>query len=70
MTLTFPQESDEYLKAALDEERVILSKAEYDSFVEGERRLQHELEHLKCEKEHLSVECESLKNQITSLKTG
>ncbi|XP_063604529.1 protein lava lamp-like isoform X5 [Penaeus indicus] len=64
------QESDEYLKAALDEERVILSKAEYDSFVEGERRLQHELEHLKCEKEHLSVECESLKNQITSLKTG
>lgn len=63
-------ESDEYLKAALDEERVILSKAEYDSFVEGERRLQHELEHLKCEKEHLTVECESLKNQITSLKTG
>nr|XP_027210987.1 uncharacterized protein LOC113804322 [Penaeus vannamei] len=46
------------------------SKAEYDSFVEGERRLQHELEHLKCEKEHLTVECESLKNQITSLKTG
>ncbi|XP_042862247.1 myosin-9-like isoform X10 [Penaeus japonicus] len=64
------QESDEYLKAALDEERVILSKAEYGSFVEGERRLQHELEHLKCEKEHLSVECESLKNQITSLRTG
>ncbi|XP_042862243.1 myosin-9-like isoform X6 [Penaeus japonicus] len=63
-------ESDEYLKAALDEERVILSKAEYGSFVEGERRLQHELEHLKCEKEHLSVECESLKNQITSLRTG
>lgn len=64
-----PQESDEYLKAALDDERVSLSKLEYDSIVEGERRQQQELEHLKCEKEQLMLECDSLKDKIRTFTT-
>ncbi|XP_042204590.1 uncharacterized protein LOC121854184 isoform X4 [Homarus americanus] len=64
------QESDEYLKAALDDERVSLTKLEYDSIVEGERCLQRELEHLKCEKEQLILECESIKDQFRKYSSG
>ncbi|KAK8731651.1 hypothetical protein OTU49_007407, partial [Cherax quadricarinatus] len=64
------QESDEYLKAALDGERVNLSKLEYDSIVEGERCLQRELEHLKCEKGQLILECDSLKEQMRKYRSG
>lgn len=59
------QESDEYLmRVALDEQRVSLSKVEYDSIMESERRLRQELEHIKCDKQQLVLESESLKNQI------
>ncbi|XP_071547475.1 uncharacterized protein [Panulirus ornatus] len=64
------QESDEYLKAALDDQRVSLTKLEYDSIVEGERRLQQELEHLKCEKEQLMLESDSLKDQMRTYTTS
>lgn len=59
------QESDEYLmRVALDDQRVSLSKVEYDSIVESERRLRQELEHIKCDKQQLALECDSLKNKI------
>ncbi|KAK7074729.1 hypothetical protein SK128_027130 [Halocaridina rubra] len=63
------QESDEYLKSCLDE-RVVLSKLEYDGIVEGERCLQRELEHLKCEKDQLSIDCEALREQIRTYKAS
>nr|XP_045623165.1 protein lava lamp-like isoform X3 [Procambarus clarkii] len=63
-------ESDEYLRAALDEERVSLSKLEYDSILEGERCLQGEIEHLKCEKDQLMLECDSIKDQMRKYRSG
>lgn len=63
------QESDEYLRTCLDE-RVVLSKLEYDGIVESERCLQRELEHLKCEKDQLGLECEALRGQIRDYKAS
>ncbi|XP_063862381.1 uncharacterized protein LOC135101930 isoform X4 [Scylla paramamosain] len=58
-------ESDEYLmQSTLDQEQVTLSKTEYDSIVESERRLRQEMEHLKCDKQQLALECDTLKTQI------
>ncbi|XP_045138182.1 protein lava lamp-like isoform X4 [Portunus trituberculatus] len=59
------QESDEYLmQSTLDQEQVTLSKTEYDTIVESERRLRQEMEHLKCDKQQLALECDTLKTQI------
>ncbi|XP_068202288.1 uncharacterized protein [Palaemon carinicauda] len=63
------QESDEYLRTCLDE-RVVLSKLEYDGIVESERCLQRELEHLKCEKDQLGLECDTLRDQIREYKAS
>ncbi|XP_045138190.1 rootletin-like isoform X11 [Portunus trituberculatus] len=58
-------ESDEYLmQSTLDQEQVTLSKTEYDTIVESERRLRQEMEHLKCDKQQLALECDTLKTQI------
>lgn len=71
MRRIFIQESDEYLmQSTLDQEQVTLSKTEYDTIVESERRLRQEMEHLKCDKQQLVLECDTLKTQIRTQSSG
>ncbi|XP_076028871.1 uncharacterized protein LOC143017827 isoform X3 [Oratosquilla oratoria] len=62
------QESDEYLCAAIEEDRVTLSKLEYDSFVLAERKLQQECEHLKYERQQIEQETRLLKLENKELR--
>ena len=52
------------MQPTLDEQQVNLSKTEYDTIVESERRLRQEMEHIKCDKQQLALECDTLKTQI------
>ncbi|KAK4305379.1 hypothetical protein Pmani_022723 [Petrolisthes manimaculis] len=62
------QESEEYLKAALDGSQISLTKVEYDTLVDTERRLRQEMENLKCEKQELECEKQELEHQCSSLR--
>ncbi|KAK3856910.1 hypothetical protein Pcinc_036809 [Petrolisthes cinctipes] len=62
------QESEEYLKAALDGSQISLTKVEYDTLVDTERRLRQEMENLKCEKQELECEKQELELQCSSLR--
>lgn len=62
------QESEEYLKAALDSSKISMTKVEYDTLVDTERQLRQELENLKCEKQDLECEKQELELQCASLR--
>lgn len=62
------QESEEYLKAALDGSKISMTKVEYDTLVDTERQIRQELENLKCEKQELECEKQELELQCASLR--